>query len=80
MDQVKRILSDGSLPVATSLEIRPASLTTADEVIPALAFTFIGHDGQTTHVMFAGPKENLYEMNKLIKKAIEETVIQASLI
>lgn len=80
MDYLTNVLLTNPLPVATSLEIRPASFTTRDEVIPALAFKFIGHDGRTTHVMFAGPKENLYDMHKLLKKAIDETVIQASLI
>lgn len=75
-----QLLNDQPLPVATSVEIRVASLTTADHVIPALAFTFIGHDDQTTHVMFAGEPNDLQAFLKLVKKAVEETVIQASLI
>ena len=75
-----QLLKDQPLPVATSVEIRVASLTTPDHVIPALAFTFIGHDDQTTHVMFAGETDDMELFVKLVKKAVEETLIQASLI
>ena len=75
-----QILRNQPLPLATSVEIRAASLTTPDEVIPALAFTFITTDDQQVHIMFACETDGMEEFARLVKKAVQETLIQASLI